>query len=667
MLSRKKGYIQRGAIALAAFAVILIISLTAGQAGQFEFNAGDISTADVYAPRAIVDKTTTAALRDAAMKSVQPVYKVDNELGVASVDRLNAFFASATTIRSDGTLDTEAKVLQLKARSKIELDEDCYRAVALMSDAAFSRMKKLTDCVEQVMAEGIEDEAAGAELCAAKIDELGLGESAGSVALALAEAVISVNKTVDEAETESRREAAAAAVVPVEYKKNQTLVRRGEIVTQAQLDMMAELGLLKGSSPLSRRYIAGIILLLLLCFGLIAAYMIICDPELAQSHNKLVIIAIVSVITVAVEFYIGRAVSDVTRFVLPLGLLPAVIAIFADVKIALLVNMCVSVLGAVGAQHEWGYGVCLIVAGSIAAFCYGRVKRRVNLIPAAVISSAGYALTFACMALLETEDGRGIFISLAAGFIGGFLSGILTAGSLPFWEWGFDVLTPMKLNEYSNPESKLLKRLLIQAPGSYHHSLTVANIAEIAAREIGADSVLARVGAYYHDIGKINHPLYFKENQYNENPHDNMQYEDSARAIISHVTDGAAIARQYHLPRGIRDIIVQHHGTTNTGYFLKRALKADPSCDTSPFIYPGPKPQSREAAIVMLCDGCEAAVRSLGSKDEAEIDKMVRSLINSRVESGQLDESGLTFGELKTVTETIIKTLGGYFHERIQY
>lgn len=665
--SKRTVLIQRGAIAVVAFALMVLISLTAGQGGQYEFAAGDISTADVYAPRAIVDKTTTAALREAAVKSVQPVYKLDNDLKTAAVDRLNAFFASATTIRGNEEYDDEARVIQLKAHSKLELGDSCYETVATMRESSFNRLKKTVDCVSEIMSAGVENKETGLEAVKGAVTELGLDTAGTSAAEELAGAVIGVNLEIDEEETQSRRDAASSAVAAVEYKKNQTLVRKGEIVTQAQLDMMSELGMLKGSSPLSVRYTMGIILLLLLCYGLFGAYIIICDKELLKSTNKLIIIAIVSLITVAIEFYVGRNVSDYTRIVLPMGFLGAIIAMFADVKAALLVNLFMGIMGAIGAQHDWSYGVCLIIGGSITAFCYSRVKRRVNLIPACILSAAGYALTFACMAMLETEDGRGIFINFVAGFIGGFLSAILTAGSLTFWEWGFDVLTPMKLNEMSNPESKLLKRLLIQAPGTYHHSLTVANIAEIAARAIDADSVLARVGAYYHDIGKINHPLYFKENQYNENPHDNMSYEESARVIINHVRDGEAIARQYHLPKGIRDIICQHHGSTNTGYFLKRAIRENPDCDTSAFLYPGPKPETKEAAIVMLCDGCEAAVRSLSSKEEAEIDKMVRGIINSRIESGQLDECNITYGEINIITETIIKTLGGYFHERIQY
>ena len=665
MDSRKTEYAKRVIVAIVIFAIIIAICLTSNQVGQYELTAGDISTVDIYAPRTIIDKTTTKAQREAAMKSVQPVYKLDNNLKVAAIDRLNEFFASVTTIRSGE--DSESAASQIEAVTKITLEKTLYINLASMNDIAFRRLQGITDCVDEIMTQGVSNKEDGMAAFAAAVEKLNLGDSLNQIAVALADAVITENLTVDETETQKQRDAAAAAIEPIEYKKNQTLVRRGEIVTQAQLDMMSELGMLKGSSSLSMRYVVGVTTLLLLCFGLIGAYIFFCDRRQNRYINRFVIIGIVAVSAVAMSFYVGRNLSDLTRCLLPMGIVAAIVAIFADVRIALMVNLCVSLICAVGVQHDWSYGICLIIGGSITAFCFGCVKRRVNIIPASLISAFGNGITFACMALLETEDTRGILMSFAMGLLGGFISGVATAGTLPFWEWGFDVLTPMKLYELSNPESKLLKKLLIQAPGTYHHSLTVANLAEISARAIGADSVLARVGAYYHDIGKMNHPLYFKENQYTENPHDNMTYADSARVIINHVSDGLAIAAQYHLPRGIRDIIAQHHGTTNTGYFYKRALQEDPGCDTSVFSYKGPRPQTRESAIIMLCDSCEAAVRSLSSKDEAEIDKMVRGLIKARMEDGQLNDSALTFGELEIVTNTIIKTLGGYFHERIQY
>lgn len=667
MDSKKTAYAKRLIVIIVTFAAMAAICFTSDQVGQYEFSAGDISTADIYAPRTIVDKTTTRVQREAAMQSVQPVYKLDNSLKVAASDRLSEFFAAVTNIRADEEYDTSAKAIQIKAASKISLSDNLYQPLASMTDGSFRRLQTMTDAVDEVMAQGVANKDEGLALFNDKIEGLGFNSELTAIAVALANAVITENLTVDKEETDNLRNSAASAVVPITYKKNQTLVRRGEIVTQAQLDMLSELGLLKGTSSLSARYIVGVTLLLILCFGIIGAYIFFCDPKLGRDLNKLIIISIVAVLTVAVSFYIGRYMDDHTRYLLPMGVFAAIVAIFTDARIALLSNTCISLVCAVGVQHDWGYGVCLVLAGSIAAFCYSRVKRRVNLIPASFISAAGYGVVFGCMALLETEDSRGILICLGMGVLGGLFSAVITAGTLPFWEWGFDVLTPMKLYELSNPESRLLRRLLIQAPGTYHHSLTVANLAEIAARSIGADSVLARVGAYYHDIGKINHPLYFKENQYTENPHDKLSYEDSARVIIRHVADGLAVAGQYHLPRGIKDIIAQHHGTTTTGYFFKRARQEDPNCDAAPYTYGGPRPQTKEAAIIMLCDGCEAAVRSLGSKEDTEIGKMVRGIIEARVEEGQLNESALTFGELETVTDSIIKTLGGYFHERIQY
>lgn len=665
MDNKKTEYAKRLIVAIAIFAVIIAICLTSNQVVQYELSAGDVSTVDIYAPRTIVDKTTTNAAQEEARNSVQPIYKLDNNLKASAIERLNEFFASVTTMRSGG--DYEFVAGQIEAETKIELDKSLYRNLASMKDSDFRRLQGITDHIDAVMTQGVSNKEDGMKAFGASIESLGLNESLTQIATALADAVISENLSLDEEETRKQREAAAAAIEKKEYKKNQTLIHRGEIVSQAQLDMLSELGMLKGSSSLSVRYIIGVTMLLVLCFALIGAYIFFCDRGQSRYINRFVIVGIVSVIAVAMSFYIGRYLDDMTRCLLPMGIVASIVAIFADVKLALMVNMCVSFLGAVGVQHDWSYGICLIIGGSITAFCFGCVRRRVNLIPASLISAFGNGLTFACMALLETEDTQGILMSFGMGLLGGFFSGVITAGTLPFWEWSFDVLTPMKLYELSNPESKLLKRLLIQAPGTYHHSLTVANLAEISARAIGADSVLARVGAYYHDIGKINHPLYFKENQYTENPHDNMDYDDSARVIIDHVSDGLNIAAKYHLPRGIRDIIAQHHGTTNTGYFYKRALAENPDCDASVFFYKGPRPQNREAAIIMLCDSCEAAVRSLSSKEEAAIDKMVRGIIKARMEDGQLNDSYLTFGELEIITNTIIKTLGGYFHERIQY
>ena len=379
------------------------------------------------------------------------------------------------------------------------------------------------------------------------------------------------------------------------------------------------------------------------------------------------IIACSSFLTILIAFYGSLIIPEDMIPVLPAGLFPQIVTIFGCSQIAVITNFIMAIFCAIAFNSNWGYAICLILAGTMSAYCFSRVKRRSHLLPASVISAVFYGLVFCILSLIESTSVLESLFAFIKGFAGGFVSGLITIGSLPLIEWIFNATTPMKLSELANPENKLLKKLLVEAPGTYHHSLTVANISEIAARSIRADALLTRVGAYYHDIGKLRHPLYFKENQYVENVHDSLTPEESSAIIISHVTEGVEIATKHRLPEQIIDIIAQHHGTTTAGYFLLRAKELNPDVNEDDFTYPGPAPKTKEAAIVMLADSCEAAVRSIEDKTEAKIEAMVRRIATDRVNLGQFSHCNLTFQELETVIKVITKTLGGYFHERIKY
>jgi putative nucleotidyltransferase with HDIG domain len=246
----------------------------------------------------------------------------------------------------------------------------------------------------------------------------------------------------------------------------------------------------------------------------------------------------------------------------------------------------------------------------------------------------------------------------------------LTTGLLPFFESAFGLLTPMRLLELANPNHPLLRKLLLEAPGTYHHSLIVGNLAEAAAEAVGADPLLCRVGAYYHDVGKTKRPAFFVENQMTkENPHDKIAPSLSHLIITSHVRDGLELQEQYRLPSSIRDICAQHHGTTVLWYFYNKALEQDKSGNVSidSYRYPGPKPQSKEAAIVMLCDAVEAAVRSMARPTPQRIEAVIRKIIRDRLQDGQLDESQLTLRDLDKAAEAFMQTLNGIYHPRIEY
>jgi putative nucleotidyltransferase with HDIG domain len=257
------------------------------------------------------------------------------------------------------------------------------------------------------------------------------------------------------------------------------------------------------------------------------------------------------------------------------------------------------------------------------------------------------------------------------GIGGGVFASVLALGTLPIWEYLFGIITPIRLIELSNPNQPLLKRLLMEAPGTYHHSIIVANLAESAAEAVGANGILARVGAYYHDIGKLSRPYYFRENQLSsDNPHDRLDPALSASIIISHARDGVKLAQKYKVPKILQDFMLQHHGTTPVIYFYHKSKNnSDNPNDVKldDFRYAGPKPQSPETAIVMLADTVEAAVRSLPEPTSEKIDELIRRLIKEKLEDGQLDECRLTLKDLDSIATAFKNVICGIFHERVEY
>jgi len=644
--------------------MIIFVVLFSNRTGQVEIKVGDVSTEDIYAPRAIIDSVTTNATREAARKGVEDVYIANDSKRLSAVDSISDFFAVATTLRNDEKKSVAASSAQLRAQAKLDISDSAALTVINADDAQFKELRKISDIVSSIMADGVSDVSAAKSRFREEVNKLKLSEIQKNTAEHIASLVITPNLDLDEAETERRREAAANSVPEIEYKKNQIIVRKGEIVSAAQLEMLKQLGVLKGTNPLAPSYMAGVVLLMLILYVIIVFYY---SKNKKKKPEAIPIASVCALIIIVISFYGAKYIPGDMISLLPSGLFPGIVTIFGSPQSAIISNLALSIFCATAFDANWGYAICLTVAGTVTAYCFSAVKRRSHLLPASIVSSVFYGLVFMAMSLIESSSMVMAFGAFIKGFVGGFLSGLITIGSLPLFEWLFNATTPMKLSELANPENKLLKRLLIEAPGTYHHSLTVANISEIAARSIGGDALLARVGAYYHDIGKLRHPLYFKENQYDSNAHDLLSPEESSTLIISHVADGVETATKNRLPKSIIDIIAQHHGTTTTGYFLIRARELAGEVDEAKYTYPGPVPQTKEAAIVMLADSCEAAVRSIDDKTEAKIESMVRRIATERVNSGQFSECNMTFEELEKVIKVITKTLGGYFHERIKY
>ncbi|MGE5559240.1 MAG: HD family phosphohydrolase [Bacillota bacterium] len=361
------------------------------------------------------------------------------------------------------------------------------------------------------------------------------------------------------------------------------------------------------------------------------------------------------------------------RFIIPAAFVSMLLVIFIDAPLALMLTVLLSFMTGVICNGEMIFAIVSLMGGGMACFSLNRFSQRGDLIRAGVLVTVTNMLTiFTLSILLRGNDPLLAVQNSLLGALGGFLSSVLTLGLLPFVEHLFGVTSSMRLLELANPAHPLLRRLLLEAPGTYHHSIIVGNLAESAANAIGADGLLTRIGSYYHDIGKIRRPYFFSENQMGmENPHEKIAPTLSALIITSHVRDGADLARESKLPDHVVEVIEEHHGTDLIRYFYVRAAESEKEdrgeIRQEDFRYPGPKPGSREAALVMLADSVEAAVRAMPKPTTVKIENMINRMIKERLDDNQFSECDLTLKDLHQTSQAFQKILNGIYHTRIQY
>lgn len=388
--------------------------------------------------------------------------------------------------------------------------------------------------------------------------------------------------------------------------------------------------------------------------------------DIFESPKKLLLLGLLWIVN---TFVIVVSVPLVPPYVIPVPALSMIVTILFDYELGILMT----VLGALslGIMLEDGFKVLMVhlLTGIFACFSVSRVVQRndiTKIAPWVSLVSGFFTVTFG---LLFAKPELTVLTDGAWGLLGGIVSSVVTMGALPFLETGFKITTKAKLYELSNPDQKLLKDLMTNAPGTYNHSIVVGNLVEAAAEVIGANPMLARASAYYHDIGKMKRPFFFIENQINFNQHDKINPSLSRLIITSHVKEGVEIARENNLPEEIIDIINQHHGTTVVTYFYelarKQRAKGDVSADD--YRYQGVRPKSAEAALVMLADSVEAAARTMDKPSLKHLEQLVNSIIHEKLEDGQLDESALTMADLKKVAKAFVQVLSGVYHYRIEY
>jgi putative nucleotidyltransferase with HDIG domain len=492
-----------------------------------------------------------------------------------------------------------------------------------------------------------------------------------------------VERLPAEARTEEAREAARRAEPPVveHYPHGSLLVPRGQPITAGQLVLLQEetrAYLASRETTDHFRRGAALFLVIFLLAMLVVLYVIRFQQSLGDSLGKIVGVCALVLITLLLGLILNH--SPWHAVLVPLTVTSLILTIAYNPQFALLMSLSLTL--AMTITLGGGLGLLLVAMGgqATAVLVLRNVRTRTRLVEVGAIAGLAYAAMTLATELHTLQTWTFILFDAGRGLIWGTLAGFLVSGMLPLVERLFAVVTDVSLVELGDGSHPLLQELVRRAPGTYTHSMTVATLAEPAAETIGANPLLARVGSYFHDIGKMLKPHYFIENQAGENRHDALEPGLSTLIIIGHVKDGIALAEQYGLPRPIIDFIQQHHGTTLVEYFYREALRlqesqghlpvpveGQPNPLESSFRYPGPKPQTRENGVVMLADAVESSSRALASPTPSSLRKLVHDILMKRLLDGQFDESSLTLTELHIIEESLCKGLIALYHSRIKY
>ncbi|MDR5683694.1 MAG: HDIG domain-containing protein [Armatimonadota bacterium] len=655
--------------------VTLVLALAAVGALQYlpprvTLREGMVSPYDVTAPRTLeyVNQERTEALRQEAASAIRPIYRLDVAVTAQTERSVRQFFESILALRADRSI-SDAERRQRFAR--LGLQNEALAAAQTLSREEIVAVREATlAALHRTLDRGVRPEEVPAAQAQARDllrdAQLPAGPSSALARFAVAR-FLRPNLLVDEAATRQARDAARASVEPVRERilRDEVIVRRGDVVSAEQIRKLQALGL--ASSPMRWDMLAGMVLFMALVVGIAAVYLRKYQPEIWSNDRRLVLLALIVLVMVLATRIIATRLSG---FLVPTAAATMLITILLNPRVASFTGGVLAILTGVVGGNDMRLAAVAYVGALVGVFSMRRVQHRTDLAYAGLLVAAANVGVILSVSLIVGATPAQTAMDVGLGVLNGLLAGILAIGALPYLEDLFGLVTPIKLLELSNPSHPLLRRLQLEAPGTYHHTVMVANLAEAAAEAVGADALLTRVGTYYHDVGKLRRPAFFVENQIGgaPNPHEKMSPSLSALTLAAHVRDGLEYARQHRIPKAIADFIPEHHGTSLMTYFYHRASeRADGRVEPEAYRYEGPKPQSKETAIVMLADAVEAAVRSLSNPTPDRIREVVRRIIRERLEDGQLDECDLTFRDLDRIAQTFTRMLTSMFHPRIEY
>ncbi|PEE41766.1 HD family phosphohydrolase [Bacillus pseudomycoides] len=661
---------------------------------QLDVKMLSISKQTIHSPIKIEDKVTTDKKKREAAQKIEDQYTYRSEYKQNKVEIVNSVFLAIEEVENETKSagpDEQKKVSaaerleKLKKKLPTDLTKSLSDSVLLQFvNAEPVQLSLARDAVvtaiNNIMSTHIKmnEENDAKERFVNEIRNVNVNSDLKDALNVLGKYAIEANYFYDSTATKDRKKVAEDAVAPVYILQGQILVKEGDTITREVYDQLKLVGLLEQGNTFQPFVGLAIIIGVLLFFmhKQFESFLKLKREEKPYILAYTTIVAITVVLMKIISLFQKLEYAGIA-YVVPVAMGTILVKLMIGDRFVFITSMIFSVCGSImfneGVTSTLNYSVGIyVLLSSLSVSIFLREKnRRSMILQAGILVSVLNVVVLAALLLLRNgnfsplEIGSQLLMAAASGII----SSILAMGILPYLESGLGIVSSMKLMELSSPNHPLLRKILLEAPGTYHHSVMVANLSEAACEAVGANGVLARVGAYYHDIGKTVQPHFFIENQMGiENPHDKLDPEMSRDIIIAHVTNGVKMLEEHHIPQEIIDIAGQHHGTTLLKYFYYKAIKEDKERYTEEmFRYPGSKATSKESAIVGIADSVEAAVRSMNHPTPEQINNLVQSIIKDRLQDGQFSECNLTFKELQIVGKTLCETLNGIFHSRIKY
>lgn len=653
---------------------------------RYALSVGVVSTRDIIAPRAVIDKTETQSRAEESRNSVAPVYVRSETISAKGSADITEFFSLCNQIRNDNVNEngTVKETYTAVSNNLIGQVQSTF-GFTLTNDEAFQLITSDSSLLDYIQSQTASDASL---ILKDKVDDAGLKAriselssqvtetgtnlyvSSKSLVQALLTNLLKPNAVYDETATNAARQSAYNAAIndPVMIEKGSRIVSYGDVITDASYQTLKDLDLIE-TNDFDYTLLLGIAVYVLFLLTVLVIYVKRFESELMKNFRDLSALLLCFIVPILCSVYL----SDFSNLITPVFFTAVISATYLGAQSGILVSILQMLIILPIYNFDIQFVFVSIAGIFVSSMIAGQRSRKYNSASLILLTALTCSASALAINLVMKSSRTDAFVSIVWAIIAGSVSVIAAIGFMPIFELISNTVSPVRLIDLSQPGNPLLKRLFVEAPGTSQHSMMVANLADSAAEAIGANALLAKVGAYYHDIGKLEKPQFFTENQQDgKNPHDLLPPEESAAIITAHPDQGVRLARRYRLPAPIVRIIQEHHGSTFQAYFYHKAKttaaeKGLPEPPMSNFRYRCSIPTSRESAVVMLADTCEAAIKSTGITSLDAAEELFRKLIKQKIDQDQLIYSGLSFNDVELIIRSFLQVYAGFFHERVKY